>query len=277
MATEYRLGPGGYTKVEIDLSGVGRLISGISNALIGTGGKGDLADVVVDETRLLAQECGSAPTKSQRSRIDRSIGGDIGKVFMRKPAKPFTGKKKGSGDITWLYAGPGFLVGANKDRIMSGSQPSAMKPILRTAHNRLPRQKFLDAGRIEGGSQHAMLVQRFLAPVSAIKKLARELKKRVGKRDASFAETSEKLGGKVPAGSANHFPTGKNITDPHIIGDSPSITFGSKAVGVSGLAPKVQKSVKVREKKMARKLNLILTGYARQNSSGRPITKGAKP
>jgi hypothetical protein len=264
----------------IDLAGVGSLLNGIHHALIGTGSGGDLSAVVKDESRLLAEEIGKPPTSSAQKVLEKRIKGDIGKVFLAKPAKPFTGKQKGSGDVQWLYAGPGFLVGCKEDRMLAGKVSLAGgegKRLFYMARGRLPGQRFDDAGQIERGTQHAMLVNRFVVMKGAIKSLFRSLKEKVGRRDASFAETAKKLGSNsIPAKSAKHFPTGKNTTRTGLLNsETPEIVFGSDAKGVSGLAAKVKKAIQTRERKMAYKLQKILSGYAQDAKTGN-VSRHAK-
>jgi hypothetical protein len=257
---------------KIDIDGVGSLIKGIHNALIGTGGNGDLTKVVRDETRLLAQEIGKPPTNSAQKVLEKRIRGDIGKVFMQKPAKPFTRKQAGSGDVQWLYAGPGFLVGCPQDRMLAGKVSLAGgegKRLFYIARNRLPSQRFEDKGQIDRGTQHAMFVNRFVVAKGAMKSLFRAIKPNAGKRDASFAETAQKLGGSsLPAKTSAHFPTGKNITKANSDPTNPEIIFGSVAKGIAGLAAKVKKSIQIRERKMAYKLQQILSGYANDSKTG---------
>lgn len=263
------------------MTGVGSLIKGIHNALIGTGSGGDLAAVVKDETRLLAEEIGKPPTSAARKSLETKIHGDIGKVFMAKPAKSFTGTQKGSGDVQWLYAGPGFLVGCKDDRMLAGKVSLAGgegKRLFYIARNRLPPRRFFDAGQIERGTQHAMLSNRFMVGKGAIKSLFSNLKKRVGIRDASFAETAKVLGSNsIPAKTSEHFPTGKNTTRTGLLkSETPEITFGSDAKGVSGLAPKVKKAIATRASKMAYKLQKILSGYAQDNAQSGKVKRHAR-
>ena len=261
----------------IDVSGVSRLIGGLHNALIGTGGRGDIGDVISDETRKLSLECGSAPNARRRKKIEASMRRDIGKVFMKAPAHPFTGTKRKGDGIEWLNAGPNFLLGVPEDRMLGDAELSmgGAKKLFYIAKGRLPAERYADGGM--HGQQHVQIANRFVVKRGIISKLFNEIKKRIGLRDASFTETAKNLGGNVPSTSSKHFPTGKNITQvKNMSSASPEIIFGSRATGVVGLTEKVKRAVAIREKKMLHRLGLILSGYARDNNSGGSIKKHSK-
>lgn len=273
----------------IDVSGVGFLANGIHHALIGTGNGGDLKDVITDETRKLALECGSNPTARQQKKMESFIRRDIGKVFIGRLARPFMGDKSKGNGITWLSAGPNFLAGVPDDRLLYNKVSLAgggAKSILYGSRGKSFTQgpKWLDVADSHKGinnstiHQHVEIANRFMVGRGVISGLFAALKKRIGIRDASFAETAQKLGeSSLPQKTTAHFPTGHNVTKVlGLVGDNPEITFGSDAKGVAGLSEKVKKSVATRERKMRYRLNLILSGYAQDNSSGRTIRRHGK-
>ena len=265
----------------IDMRGIGNLLSGIHNALIGTGAGGDLKEVVTDETRKLALECGSAPTPRARKKQEMFVHRDIGRVFLARPAQPFTGDKAKGDGVTWLTAGPNFLTGIPDDRMLYNRVSIAgggAKSILYNSRSKsfTLGPKWIEVGR--HGKQHVMFANRFMVGRGVIRDLFSAIKKRIGIRDASFAETASKLGAtNLPARTTAHFPTKHSTTRLDAINSAkPEIVFGSDAKGVAGLAAKVKSAVAVREKKMRFRLNLILTGYANDNKSRSTIKRHAK-
>lgn len=257
----------------IDLSGLGSLIKGIRNALIGTGQKGDLTELVSDETRRLAMEI-SRPNSKAQKKTESSIRRDIGKVFMALPAKPFSGEKRHGSGVEWLAAGPNFLLGALPEQILKSG---ANKSLFYRSKGKLPESRTRTVGT--HGQQKVILSNRFMVSRAKIHALFTQIKKRVGIRDASFAETAQALKeSKIPAASSRHFPTNKNITQLGGLAnaENPTITFGSNAIGVGFLQGKVARAVKTRTRKMAHRLELILTGYAKDHNAGHAVNKRAK-
>ncbi|MDE2099882.1 MAG: hypothetical protein KGL39_21695 [Patescibacteria group bacterium] len=250
------------------MSGLSSLINGLRHALIGTGGKGDLAQIVKDESRRLAKEIGQPPTRSQQKKLESKIGMDIGRVFMSPGNNNLEGPSKGSG-VTWLYAGPNFLAGATDDRMLAGKvsmSGNAAEGILRLSRGKgfTLGPKYIDAGIIKQTGQHAMLSNRFIILKGAIKSLKAKLGARVGSRDASFMEVAKTLGdNSIPTKSSKHFPTGHSITMVGSLNtDSPTIVFGSDSKGVAGLKRKVEQSIKIREQKIRWRIKRLLSGYA---------------
>lgn len=264
----------------IDVSGLGRLINGLHNALIGSGQNGDLTEVTKDETRRLSMECGRPPTARQRKRLEGGIRRDIGSVFLQMPAQPFTGSKRHGENMEWLAAGPNFLMGVTPAHLITQNEVLAgggLKLLLYNLRGNLPKEKYTTLGT--RGKQKVITPNRLVIARGAMSKLFNDLKKRVGIRDASFVETAAKLGeSKITATTRKHFPTKHSITQLGGLAhpENPSITFGSNAKGVKGLVPKVNRAVKVRQHKMAYRLRKILTGYAADNNSGGVIRHHGK-
>jgi hypothetical protein len=259
----------------VNTKGLGQLINDLRTALIGSGQKGDLTEIVVDETRRLAMECGKAPTLKQRHRLETSIKRDIGSVFLAMPSQPIPAKHRHGKELEWLAAGPNFLIGARKNQILAGSSNlsaqagGGIRQLLYKLRGKLPKKKYEDVGK--HGKQLVRIPNRVMVSKTAITGLFYTLKKRVGIRDASFAETAKKLGeSKISATISRHFPTKKNITQLEGLKnpENPVITFGSNAKGVSGIVRKVHAAVEVRKRKIQARIKLILRGYAKDNSTG---------
>lgn len=266
--------------LSVGTSGLTQLVRQLREALIGSGQKGDLTEIVKDETRRLAMECGKSPTVKQRHRLETSIKRDIGTVFLAMPSKPLPASHRHGKDLEWLIAGPNFLIGARKNQVLVGNSNLAaqagggIKQLLYKLRGQLPKAKYDDVGK--RGRQVVRIPNRVVIAKSAMTKLFNDLRKRVGIRDASFVETAQKLGEKsIKSAAMRHIPTKKNITQLAGLQDAanPSITFGSNAKGVGGLGKKVRNAVEVRKRMIQARIKLILRGYASSNNSGGHIKK----
>jgi hypothetical protein len=258
---------------QIDTSGLSRLLLGIRNALIGQGQSGDLNQLLRNETKQLAMEIGRAPNARQKARAEKSIKRDIGSVFLARPAQTLPQEKQGGGDMVWLEAGPNFLIGASPLSVLSDENiGNAEKSIYYKLLGKFPQAKYTELGK--RGVQHVKRINRVVVGRGVIARLFESIKAKVGKGAASFAETASALGeSKIPSAVRKHFPTNKNITQLGGLSnvDNPSVTFGSRAKGVGKMAGRVNRAVKVRGKKMAYRLRLIISGYSADNKSRHSI------
>jgi hypothetical protein len=264
----------------VDLTGLSSLLRKLHEALIGSGQNGDLSVLVKDETRRLAMECARVPNPKQRLKLQRAIKRDIGSVFLAMPKDPLKGKARHGHEMEWLVAGPNFLFGAPPSQILTGQESNAVlaaggvKALLYKLRGKLPEHKYTETG--SHGKQKVQIANRVIVARAVLTRLFNSIKKNIGKRDASFAETAKLLGEtKIPASTSAHFPTKHNITRAGELTnpESPAITFGSNAHGVRGLKPKVERAVKTRQLKMSSRIRMILNGYARDGANIRHHAK----
>jgi len=262
---------------EIDTRGLTSLINGLSNALISQGG--DCSQVVKDETRLLAAECGKISGPRNRQKKFNSIPKEIGRVFAPLPAKPWGIKKRGHGDMLWLNSGEHFLTGVRRSRVLSES-PS-METMFRAfimADGKMGK-KYSVIG--ERGKQNVQEINRIMVKRSSFSQFTRFVQSHMGRMKATWFATAKKIepSTEVPKWIARHIDGNpKAITDLTGLqnSESPSTVFGSKAIGIGKFRDEINAAVKSRETKVAAKIKLILSGYSKDVAHGIKIRRHGK-
>lgn len=273
--------------VEIDVSGVAELMRGIQNALVGIGGDGDATKLVRSESRLLAQEISQELGPRTVDKGIRKIKRDVGKHMAAPMIFQDTSKINGTNDIDWLSAGKNFLTGTAKANNLLSADVDTAYAALRADQQSKPEGRGLRYGILgKRGRKTVTTIDRLVVSKGVFKALIERLSQRVGRRRATFAETADKLEpdkSKAPAWVKKHFGTQDDRTMLNPAGLSnaadPVVEFGSSAPGITDAvsADFIRKAVKVREKKMLKKLDLILSGYAHQANAGKRPTKGFQP
>lgn len=265
---------------EIDMSGFNRFKDGLLLALIGTGQDGDLHKLVDSEVRQLSWEI-AREIAPNRAKGEQRMEKDIKRVFAPGPQTAFEQSKRkplyGETDITWLYAGPAFLVGVRDEDIQIGMSLEAMKKTLSEQRAAgYPRGKAWESLGARG-RQHVQRHNRTLVSRERFAGLVKLLSSRIGRQAATFAYAAWKLGKKsIPAWLKAHFGTvasdGAAIFRVLGQGDNYTIEFGSKTPGIVSnphIREKINTAIENRAHKLKEKMAKILAGYTYDWETGR--------
>ncbi len=264
----------------IDMSGLEFLMGGLRDALIGIGESGDAAQLTQQTGRLLAKDIADGLPPKNQQKLNKNIDRDVRKVLSPDPSyfniKGDHQESSISG-MSWISAGPNFLLGVNDEDNMRGSGGVAYA--FRKARNMNRGKKYIQLGT--RGHQRVQRLNRILVTSTQFNLVKSFIKSGVGQMKASFAETYEKLGGRgVPGWIRRHFGRNqkKHIFDGSGLSDaeSPSVTFGSRAPGIANYSGLVGRSVKRREIMTAKRLERVLSGYAEDHNSGRKIRRHSR-
>jgi len=265
---------------DVDIRGFNRFVSGLQNALIGTGQEGALFDVVKSEVKQLSleisRELGPRTLAIGEKRISRDIRG----TFAPGPVPAFSGRQRG-GDkgINWLFAGPTFLIGTKSDDPYP--EPGAMTEALRFDLNHGGRGKKIISLGVRG-KQHVRLLNRWVVANERIEQLMRRLALRIGRLRASFALAAKQLGfDRVPVWISRHFDAvrlqGIGIFRYHIEGNEvKAIEFGSRAPGVVSnerIQRHIHNAIQARRYAVNAKMNAVLGGYTYDWNTGKVFFK----
>ena len=264
-----------------DMTGYNRFVTGLELALIGTGQDGDMQLVAKVEARQLAMGISSALGPRTQEAGQKKLERDIRKEFAPGPDQVFDQAKRKSKvfetDITWLYAGPAFLVGVRD----ADYQPQMSQSAMQAQFNAARAAGFARGNaRVElgrRGKQHVYRWNRTIVSRERFAAFARSAGGRIGRLRAMFAATAKQLGqkripqwlndqiDKVKADSTAIF----RITGS---GAAFAIEFGARAPGVAS-NPHIQKAihgaVETRRHKLKEKMEKILAGYAYDWQTGR--------
>jgi hypothetical protein len=271
-----------FTLETIDISGLGRSLNGLSNALVGTGQTGALAMLVRTEVRQLAWEISNELGPKTLEKASAKMEKDLKKVF--HPAansrtgeayELFEGKQAGNGDTRWLYAGPNFLVGISPDDYVPGLSADQMQ----TIYNNLRHTDRGIAWPQKGirGKQHVIILNRLLVAKQRFKEFLKLKINRLGRLRAIFAYSAFLLGHRnIPAWIKKHFDSvsadGRAIFDvSKLSGPNPEITFGGSAPGVQSnphIQKKIQTAIHRREEIAHAKLRKVLMGAVYDFNTG---------
>lgn len=275
-------------EAEVDISGLNSLLSGISNALEGTGGDGDLATVTKQQARLLAVEISNFEGPKTQEKGEKAILKSV-KKFITPDITTFSPTQIG-GDPAYAYvsAGPNFLVSVKADDYMPNSSTSEVYKAMRDRQDANPDgtgNKFTDIGKVRKTGQHIIWLDRIVSSKTAFASIINKLNARVGRRRATFAEAANTIDpgmSHFPQWITRHF----NTQPDRVIADttglqntkSPSVDFGSRAPGITddSSLEQIRRAVKSRAKKMLVRLDRVLAGYADDSHAGRKIRKHGK-
>lgn len=254
--------------IEIDTSGLRQMTRDLQDALGRAGKPADLTEIVRDESRrycaevvkLLpphtAKEGQTAITRDQRSLFSAASSGLIKSVIGRKRK----GQQLEHIDtvITTHGGNPLRLMWDRVDQ--RGANMKAHHHRLLDARGHAPK-----AYKSQPGEWRA----RTVVPEAKYKKYLKEQWKKVGRLKASVAATAVYLGAtRVAPWIRRHIKNGwtpKSITNPTGLrnGANPSLTFGSRARGMSRFVSVWKDAARVRGEAMKRRIRLVRSGYAR--------------
>ena len=262
---------------EVDTKGLNDVISGLSEALIGAGQKGDAATLVEDECRrFLKQTVKFTPSKSApqgRKAVRRDI---------TRAMRPLAA----SGDEESSVASPDLMFTRNKklhDRfqlLVNRKDIQALNAILKNQpgnwkkwrvhpfNRELHRKSRVGRGRV------AILRRDFVLGAKEWNQYVRHEEAKVGRKKAAWGESYVLHGGKVSSFISRHFPTPKAIHMSALVGEQPSIAVGSAAPDVKTESSKIQGALRARREAIIKRTKLVLSGYAKDVAAGmRPKRK----
>lgn len=268
----------------IDTRGLDFMLNGVKNALVGTGG--DVSELTKDESRLLALGIMKvAQPKDRRVTAARIAGsmwlkfGDLGESYSPKG-------KTGADGVEWYRSSSKFLYGVAEDKDMRGASIDSLAGIYYQARKGDDGKTRVvsDFNPPRPSGQKKAVLQKVSIDKKDKARLYRFLVTAIGKLPASWLATAKQIDGSAaaPKWISRHLKGGnkttKSITDLSGLNnvEHPSTTFGSKARGVNRFGRAVQFAVNLREKKMAWRLKLILSGYAQDVKNGIAVHRHAK-
>lgn len=263
-----------------DMRGYSRFVEGLQNALIGTGQDGDMALVCKVEARQLALGIAGALGPKSKEAGAKKIEKDIRKEFAPGPAQIFEASKRKSRvfetGITWLYAGPSFLVGVRDEDFQPQMGVDAMRKQFTAARTAgFPRGNVQTALGMRG-QQGVVRWNRAIVSKERFAALENTMFSRVGRLKAMFAFTAYKLGAKrIPAWVHDQFSKveADGTAIFRFVGTGPNfaIEFGARAPGVAS-NPHIQKAihgqVELRKHKLLEKIKKVLIGYTYDWNTG---------
>ena len=266
----------------IDVRGLQFLIGGLQNALIGAGA--DCQSLVKQEAKLLAIEIASRVGPRDRQKKVRSIPREIGRVFVPAPVESWGKEKTGHGEIMWLNSGPNFLTGIEAKNYNPTNDLVWMERTfnkLKTMGNKYSSLGHRGDYDSRKGGQHVQLLNRIMVKRSSFASFVTRIVSHLGRMKATWYATARKLD---PALVAPQWIERHILNNPKTIAhlgrlsdpQSPSLEFGSSAVGIEQQIDNINRAVMIRRRKVLAHLNLVLSGYAKDVNSGRVPRRRAK-
>jgi len=270
------------TLAVIDLSGLNGQLQDLQDALIGAGQDGDLVTIVKDEGRLLAWEISKQLGPQEKSRGEAKVYQDAKRTYAPGPLQAFPQSKRngagGDSGLSWLYAGPEFLVGAEQENIQPNLTATAMRQAQAANKARIKGKAWLDIGR--RGKQAVLKWNRIIVTRGAFDSFVRSKNARVGRMRATFAYAAHMLGqGRIPGWISRHFQ--KVATDGRAIYDAsklqnkvaPSLQFGSGAPGIDNFTEMIENGVERRTHLLSAKIGAIIASYSADWKAGRKVSR----
>jgi len=265
----------------IDMTGWNRFKDALILSLVGTGQDGDFHKVVKSQAGLLAWEISAQIGPSTKQKGQAKVNRDVAKEFSPGPDRAFDQSKRkpkhGETGITWLYAGPSFLVGVRDADLEPQMETGEMKKKLDAARAaNFPRGKAW-VGLGKRGRQHVQLHNRTIVSKDRYFALVKAVSDRIGRLRATFASAAEHLGKRnIPKWIKDLFPSvrsdGAAIFEFSGSADNFNLAFGSRAPGVMSnptIQKKIHNAVHTREHKMEAAVNKLLAGYTYDWNTGR--------
>lgn len=246
----------------------GQQIAALHDAFIGTGNPGDAATVTHSESRLLCKQVMNlTPTpglgQDAKKRGEDRVKSDLMKLFTPIDAEflNMVGSEFGlTGIDTWLTHPSGKHFELQWDRLdPSGNGMAAFHRANQDRRGRTTRRKKAVKGKWKAA--YVVSFQDFGAYLKRIQA-------RVGWRKSAWAKHLIALGGKVPKWIERHVATQPSQTTIGLEGNYPVVRMVSRAPGITDDERIVESAMRIRSKAMARRVKLILSGYAKDVKAG---------
>lgn len=268
----------------IDTKGLQFMINGLQNALVGMGG--DVSTILKDETRLLAVEISkrAAPRdrKKTADRIDKSVRSRFLALGAEQTDFDANTGKEGNTGVKWYRADKDFLFGVARDSDMRHADPQTLASIYYRSQKIQGKTRLVMDFKHPRQHQRVALTSKILTSKAGLRAAVKIVQKAIGKLPASWFATAKKIQPSLvgPQWIERHIRgnrTTKSITDlSSENSENASITFGSKAVGVTKFDRAIQFAVNLRAKKVSRRMNLVMSGYSKDVASGMRVRRHAK-
>jgi hypothetical protein len=264
------------TVTSIDISGLQSAIIGLQNALIGTGG--DASTIVADESKLLAKEIsnliGPLDQKKTKDRIEKSVRSKFLALDDIDNSK-FSSKGGTTGNVVWYRCDRNFLYGAAKDRDMRKASGEALADVYYASRKVQGRTRIIADFTPARKHQRVAITARIITSKASLARAVKSVQLAIGKLKASWFATAKSIDHSLvgPQWIERHIKgnrTTKSITDltSMNVPATPSVTFGSKALGNDKFTRLIDFAVKLRAKKVMARLDLVLTGYSHDVAAG---------
>mgnify|MGYP001617669579 FL=1 len=279
---------------EIDTSGLTVRLNELQAALIGQGQSGDMRVILKDEARFavgtLIRDTPPQTLNQGRTAVRRDLGklfrAPIGKSKMMAPggdlmarAEEYTsegpmalfnradagGRRKRPIDylLEYMQAGNVAAIGNMFKRMGILGEPRNMTLLDMAAHHRSHRHSRGRVGRVPRTG--------ILMPLRGLGKYIALTMKRVGRMKAGWAPAMLSLGGKLPSWVRNHATTNPPgyVIDQMASANNPSITVANNADGINiNVGKRVRGVLRERERAIRLKIELVVSGYARDVANG---------
>lgn len=268
----------------IDTAELDFMLNGVKNSLIGSGG--DISELTKDESRLLALQLTKLNYPRSRPALADKIAKNVSSRFAlldidnSKSEHGLGIGNNGEGNTSWYAADRNFLYGSDSEakdyRKASGDQVRDAFYSSKVSNGKAR----LVYGFTKSHRQHqrVAILRRIMVSKASLNRGIKAVQLSIGKLAASWFATAKTIdsSSNAPEWVARHLTRGthttKSITDLSALHkyDHPSVTFGSTAVAAGskkGIA-QIKFALKVREKKLAARLNLILSGYSNDVAQG---------
>lgn len=268
----------------IDSSGLDVMLNAVQNALIGTGG--DCSELTKDESRLLALQLTKLNYPRDRKVLSDKIERNVRNRFilldmdLHKTEHGMGVGNNGEGNTNWYAADKNFLYGSDSEakdyRRASGDQ---IKDVFYSSVFKGGKARLIYSfTHSHKQHQRVAILRRIITSKASLARGVKAVQLSIGKLAASWFATAKTIdsGANAPQWVSRHITRGtqssKSITD--LTGlhkwENPSVTFGSHAVASTskkGIA-QVKFAIGLREKKLAARLSLILSGYSKDVAQG---------
>lgn len=258
----------------IDQRGLDSVLNSVRDALVGTGG--DASNITKDESRLLALGIMNVAQPKDKKKTAARIDSSIRQRFANLNEQYFPTGKVDSDGIAWYRSDSRFLYGVSEDLDMRKSSADRLLDIYYQAKVVGGKTRLVkDFNPPRPSGQKKAILAKVLTSKASMNRLVAMAKLAIGKLPASWLATARQISpsANAPEWIARHLKgskTTKSITDLTGLSNAnnPSVTFGSSAKGVGRFGRSVQFAVNLRAKKLAYRLDLILSGYAEDVKNG---------
>lgn len=251
--------------IEFDATRFNQQMAAVHDALIGAGQAGDASTIVQDSARLLLKQAikftppktqGQGNTAVTRD-IYRSMSIPTPDFFRNDRLKAIVNKTLKSSDAEALQA---VL------RNSQGWKKWEVKPYSDNLHKSVRDSR----GRVQK-SKNVFVLERGMHRARIVK-----IKKRVGSMKAAWRPAFQVVGGKVAGWISRHQRPYGYATASIIGTEKPFIIINNHARGIGLFKRQFNEALRARSEAMAKRVRLILSGYAKDVAAGIRVSRKAR-
>ena len=250
------------------------MIYGLRDAIVGSGG--DASEITKDESRLLAKEISNVCKPKDRNKTKDRIEKSVRRKFstLGESQKDFG---EGKGDVKWYRCDDRYLYGVARDKDMRKASGEDLANVYYASKMIQGKTRIIADFKHPRKKQRVAIVQKILTNKRSLDRAVKQVQLAIGKLSASWLASARKIDPSkstvAPQWIERHIRgdrTSKSITDISSLqsSESPSVAFGSKAVGVKKFERSIQFAIDLRAKKVAARLKLVLHGYSQDVKNG---------